>query len=161
PPLLGAPGRVTRVVLGVGCLALLVTPALMAVSQGQLNRSVNALKRGDCAQAIDAGLESAKAMRSRPEPLQVIGYCDSRLGEHDLAERVFRRATRVEPGNWQSWYGLALVRGAAGADPRPAAARALELNPREPLARDAVRRFRTGDPRQWKRRALSARLPIL
>jgi Flp pilus assembly protein TadD len=90
-----------------------------------------------------------------------VGYCDSRLGRHDLAQQLFRRAAEVEPGNWQSWYGLALVRGAAGRDPRSAAARALELNPREPLARDAVKRFRTKDPRKWKRRALGARLPIL
>jgi hypothetical protein len=52
------------------------------------------------------------------------------------------------------------VRGAGGKDPRAAARRAHELNPRSPLTEDAVKAFRTNDPRKWRRRALSARLPL-
>ena len=47
-----------------------------------------------------------------------------------------------------------------GQDPRAAANRALELNPREELAKYAARRFNTDDPRQWERRARGAPLPL-
>jgi hypothetical protein len=65
-----------------------------------------------------------------------------------------------DPENWELWYGLALVRANAGEDPRPAARTALRLNPKGPLARDAVKRFDAADARKWKRRAQRARLPI-
>jgi hypothetical protein len=45
-------------------------------------------------------------------------------------------------------------------DPRPAAKRALELNPLEPLAVDAVRHFNTRAPAKWQREALQSPLPL-
>jgi O-antigen ligase len=155
------PPRFARVVLGAGLLVLLVPAGAMALSQWELNRSVERLKSGDCAGAIDAALASGKALPVRPEPFEVLGYCDVKIGRADLGVQMLEAAVEREPDNWMFHYGLALVRGAAGQDPRPAARRALELNPREELARDAVRRFRTDDPREWRRRAIAARLPIL
>jgi O-Antigen ligase len=154
------PRRFTRVVLSVAVLALVVTPALMAVSQGQLNRASEAFERGDCGEAIDAGLAAARAVPVRPEPLQIIAYCDVRLGQEDLAVRVMRGAVERDPRNWRTHYGLAVVRGAAGLDPRPEARRALELNPLESLARETATLFRGANtPKAWRRRALRARLP--
>jgi Flp pilus assembly protein TadD len=97
----------------------------------------------------------------RPEPYQVLGFCDSRAGENKLAISMLRTAVAHDSGEWESYYGLALVQAAAGQDPRVAARRAFELAPHEPLAAEAVQKFRTNDPRKWERRALSARLPIL
>ena len=42
---------------------------------------------------------------------------------------------RRDPADWEYRYALALVRGAARRDPRPAAADALRLNPKQPEAR--------------------------
>jgi hypothetical protein len=64
-----------------------------------------------------------------------------------------RRAVDRDPRNWEYRYGLALVRGSAGLDPRAPAREALRLNPNEPRAREAVRRFRTDEPRRWRREA--------
>jgi Flp pilus assembly protein TadD len=95
-------------------------------------------------------------MPARPEPWEVIGYCDARLGHSALAERAFDNAIRLDGDNWQLHYGLALVRAAAAVDPRPAAREALRLNPRGVLPRDAVRRFATSSPATWRAHARSA-----
>jgi O-Antigen ligase len=156
-----APGRFTRVAVGVCCLALVAPAALMAESQRKLNESVNALKRNDCSAAVDAALASSNALSVRPEPFEVLGYCDVRLGQAQLGVQMLEAAVRRDPDSWERHYGLALVRAAAGLDPRAEARAALELNPLDPLALRAVRVFRTSDREDWKRWARSARLPIL
>lgn len=155
-----APANTLRVALAIACLALAVTPALMAVSQARLNEAVASLQRDDCNTAIDAALGSLQALPARPQPFEVLGYCDARLGLNDLAIGAMRSGIDRDPENWELYYGLALVRADAGLDPRPAAREALRLNPLGDLPRDAVRRFSTDDPQKWKRRAQRARLPI-
>jgi cytochrome c-type biogenesis protein CcmH/NrfG len=116
---------------------------------------------GDCRGAIDNALASLEALRSRAEPFEVLGYCDSRLGLDELAVDAMEQAVRRDPRNWEMHYGLALVRGAAGLDPRAAARRALELSPDNLLAQEAVEQFEsTRDPRAWERRARRAHLPL-
>jgi hypothetical protein len=137
-----------------------VTPGLMAVSQARLNSAVSAFERGDCGSAIGSALDSLKVMPSRPQPFEVLGYCDARLGQDRLAIGAMRSGIDRDSHNWELWYGLALARANAGLDPRPAARAALRLNPLSPLARDLVRRFDTSSARKWKRRAQRARLPI-
>jgi hypothetical protein len=155
------PASLTRVVIALGCLVLAVTPALMAASQARLNDAVAAFEGGDCGSAIDSALGSLDTMPSRPQPFEVLGYCDARLNQHRLAEGAMRSAIDRDPHNWELHYGLALVRADAGSDPRAAARAALRLNPQSPLARTAVRRFgTTNDPQKWRRRAQQARLPI-
>jgi hypothetical protein len=74
---------------------------------------------------------------------------------------MMRNAVDRDPNNWVYHYGLALVLGAEGRDPRPAIAEARRLNPREPRAIEAEEAFAsTNDPEKWRRRALKARLPI-
>ncbi|MGI8660164.1 MAG: O-antigen ligase family protein [Thermoleophilaceae bacterium] len=155
-----APFRLVRVVAALGVLVLAVTPAVTVMSQVRLDDAVAAFERGDCSAAIDSALGSIDALRLRAEPYTIIGYCDIRRGETDLALQAMRNAVERDPGNWETHYGLALVRAAAGLDPRTQAATALRLNPLEQRARDAVRLFRGDDPRKCARRALEARLPI-
>jgi hypothetical protein len=131
----------------------------MLVSQHRLNASVQAFERGDCRRAIDAALGSIDAMPVRSEPYELVGLCDAGLGFGELSVRALEAAIRRDPEHWKYRYGLALVRAAAGQDPRPAARQALRLNPREQLARDGVRRFATDDRQEWVRRARSAPLP--
>ena len=52
--------------------------------------------------------------------------------------------------NWNYSYGLAIARAENGLDPRPAAARALRLNPLQPIVKDEVAAFATGGPRSWE-----------
>jgi hypothetical protein len=73
--------------------------------------------------------------------------------------REMSTAVERDPEDWEFRYGLALVRAAAGRDPRPAARATLRLNPRGLLAHDLVRRFRTGSPPAWKEAADAAPLP--
>ncbi|HVW48651.1 MAG TPA: O-antigen ligase family protein [Solirubrobacterales bacterium] len=156
-----APQRFARVALGIGCLVLVVSPALVAISQGLLDTSVRKLQAGECEGASKDALDAIHVLSVRPEPYQVLGFCDARGGQDALAVQMLETAVARDKGEWESYYGLALVKAAAGQDPRPAARRAYELAPLEPLAREAVEMFRTPDPQKWRRRALRARLPIL
>ena len=72
-------------------------------------------------------LDSLKAIPSRPQPFEVLGYCDARLGLDRLAVGAMEGGVDRDPENWELFYGLALVRADAGLDPRPAARQALRL----------------------------------
>lgn len=156
----GDPPNTLRIVAGLAVLLVTVTPARVFLSERPLRDAAQAFSRGDCPRAIDRSLDSVSMLASRAEPFAIIGFCDVRLGYPDLAIRAMENALARDPLNWEYHYSLALVRGAAGRDPRPAARRALALNPRSTLARTAVRRFATPNAEAWRRRALSARLPV-
>jgi tetratricopeptide (TPR) repeat protein len=154
------PARVPRLAMAIGALALIVSPVLIALSQARIDSAVAELKKGDCAAASSDALSAVHLVSARPEPYQLLGFCDSRVGQHQLAIQMLQTAVDEDPKNWESFYGLALVEGAAEQDPRPAAREALRLAPNEPLVRNIVARFRTADPQAWRRRAIGARLPI-
>lgn len=156
---LRAPGRVARIVLGLGCLVLALTPFQVLRSQAALDDAAVAFDARDCRRTIDSALASLSATRSRPEPYLLLGYCDTRLGLHDLAVRNMELAVDRDPQSWHAWYGLAVARGAAGQDPRPAARRAQQLNPFDPLAAEAVEAFKSSRPRVWQRRAVELKVP--
>ena len=158
-PMLRAPGRVPRIVLGLGCLVLALTPFQVLRSQAALDDAARAFEARDCRRTIDSALESLRVARARPEPYQLLGYCDSRLGLHDLANRNMELATERDPDAWQVWYGLAIARAAAGRDPRPAARRAQQLNPLDPLPTQALEAFAPSRPRVWRRRAFELPIP--
>jgi hypothetical protein len=65
-----------------------------------------------------------------------------------------------DPGSWEYRYGLAIVRAAAGQDPRPDIAAALRLDPLEPALQAAAVSFAATNPMTWKRGATSAPLSI-
>jgi hypothetical protein len=154
------PAPLTRIAAAIGCLILAVTPALAALSQERLDKSVAAFRRDDCTTSADAALDSIGFLSVRPQPYEVLAYCDVRAGRPRLAIAAVEKALARDPESWEYHYGMALVRAAAGLDPRPQAARALRLNPESPLTQDAVRRFATGDPAKWRTRASGARLPF-
>lgn len=155
------PAPLTRIVAALGCLLLAVTPALAALSQAQLDRSLAAFRRGDCPATIDSALSSISSLSVRPQPFELLAYCDVRAGRTDLALKAMQRALARDPDNWEYHYGLALVRGSAGLDPRPQVRAASRLNPLSPLTQAAAKDFRTDRPRDWRRRATAARLPIV
>ncbi len=148
-----------RAVVAVACILLSAAPLQMAVSQRRLNDGVNALLAGDCPRAIEAASAAAAALGSRPEPLEVQGLCLSRLGEDAAAVRGLEAAVERDPRSWELHYELALVRGAAGLDPRRAAGVARRLNPHSPLTQLAARVLTGTRPAVWRRQA--ERLPIV
>ena len=93
----------------------------------------------DCRTGIDAALDATERFGTRPEPWQILGYCDARAGQFELARRAMDAARSRDPDNWQLAYGQAIVYGVSGLDPRPFAAEALRLNPLDPRARALVR----------------------
>ena len=152
------PGRLPRIVAALACLLLALTPGLVLASQGPLNRSIRAFKQGDCRTAIDAALDSRDALGARAEPYEILGYCDARAGQNELAVRAMKAAQARDPRNWQYAYGLAVVQALAGEDPRPAARLARRLNPLETTAQDLERGLRSESPE--RRRRVAARAPV-
>jgi len=97
----------------------------------------------------------------RPEPYEIIGFCDI---EHGLPRRgvvAMQRAVHYDPGSWETYYTLAIAQASAGIDPRPAAERALRMNPQEPLTQEAVREFNSTSPLEWVNRAAIVRASAL
>ena len=152
------PRRLTRVLASLACLLVAMTPVTVAFSQLRLDRGVRAFDRGDCATATDAALSSLDALPVRAEAFELLGWCDARAGQLELAADAMRAARRLDPGNWHYTYGLAVVQARAGEDGRPAAKLAQRLNPLEPLTRTLVRDLRTES--RARRRAVAAKAAI-
>ena len=151
--------RVGRVAAALACLVLAVVPFKLIRYERALSTATTAFYAGDCGTGIDRALDAAEAERSMPGAFELLGYCDVRLGNGVLAVRNLQHAVTRDPDSWEPRYGLALVLGAEGRDPLPAARQALARNPREPLARQAVRAFARGGPRHWERVARRLLLP--
>ena len=157
-----SPGRLTRVTAGLGCLLLMLAPVSVAASQRALDNGTAAFKRGDCAGAVDGALDSLDALGVRPEPFELLGYCNLRAGREDLAVRAFVSARARDTKDWQYAYGLAVAQALEGTtDPRPAARLARRLNPRDVRTRELAAALARGDgPRRWARAAARARIPF-
>jgi len=154
-----APSRVTRVAIGLGCLLLAATPALVVSSQPALGDARSAFVRGDCGTAVDRALGSLETLRVWPEAYEILGYCNLRGGATELGVRSMRAAHERDPEDWQFSYGLAVAQALAGDDPRPMAELAARQNPREELAADLARRLRSAPPDRWPRIAAGADIP--
>ena len=150
--------RLLRLVVALGCLVLALSPLALWRSQQRLEDAANAFRAGDWPATVDASLDSLEAVRARAEPWELLAYANVKLGQPRLAIGAAEAAVARDPDSWEYRYALALVRGAAGQDPRPAAREALRLNPTQPHAIAAVKAFRTRDPAVWERRA--RRLPL-
>jgi O-antigen ligase len=150
------PVPAARIAIGLALLAGTVAPGVLIVSQGRLDDAAAAFERGDCRAAIRRAVESIEALEIRPEPYEALGFCQVRRGNPELAVSALERAVERDPDNWEFRYGLALMRGAAGLDPRRAARGAWRLNPRDELTVGLLRELRRGDRRRWRR--LTSRL---
>jgi O-Antigen ligase len=155
------PGNNSRMVLGLLCLATLVTPALIIGSQNRLEQAESALYTANCAKADSAALSSIGWLDIRPEPYEVLGLCDVKRGRPRLGVAAMEQAVRRDPGSWETYYTLAIAQAAAGVDPRPAAQRALRMNPLDPLTRQAVKALGGSSPAEWVKRAPAVRAAAL
>jgi hypothetical protein len=148
-----APDRSVRLTLGLLCLAGVVLPVLTIGSQGQLGRAERALYASNCTAASSAALSSIGWLDVRPEPYEILGFCDVQRGLPRLGVAAMRQAVHWDPGSWETYYTLAIAQAAAGIDPRRNAERALQMNPFEPLTRQAVRELQVSSPTEWVKRA--------
>ena len=145
---LGARRGSARVLAGLACLLLAVTPWLLLRSQSDLEAASAAFHRGDCRAAIDDALPSRDALSVRAEPFELIGYCDLRVGRERAGGPGVRGRAQARPGQ------LALrLRPRRSPGPAPGRTRVREardarrLNPREPRGarpRGRVRAMRAG-----------------
>jgi O-Antigen ligase len=153
--------RAPRIVLAGVCLAAVVLPVLLIGSQSRLSQAERALYASNCTKADAAANSSISWLGVRPEPYEILGFCDLQRGLPTLAVAQMRQAVRRDPSSWERYYALALARASAGIDPRPAAARALQMNPHEPLTRQAVVALRGASPTRWVREARGVRAAAL
>jgi hypothetical protein len=131
----------------------------VGLSQRHLEQALASFNDGRCERSIESSLAAVEVLASRPEPFELLGFCDVRRARPRLGVRMLEAAVRRDPGSWEVHYGLALVQGAAGLDPRAAIRRTYELNPED----ERVNRARAvlGSPtrRVWMRR--SRQLPLV
>ena len=149
-----------RVPLAVGLVLVAVTPVLIAISQGRLVSAAQSFGTGDCEAAVPEALDAASVLAVRPEPYEIVGYCQVQRGFPRAGVAAMEKAVDRDEGNWEYHYGLAVARAAAGLDPRPAANRARELNPTEYIVREYARRLGEADPATWPGEADRARAEI-
>lgn len=138
-----------RVPIGLGCLLLAVAPAYVWLSQRKLNAATAAYYSGNCPAAISASRSSISILGVRAEPYEILGYCELQENRPQLSLVAIHRAISLDPQNWNYVYDLALFRAAAGLNPKPAARRALALNPRETLTQQEWQTFSTSPPSRW------------
>ena len=155
------PSANSRMILGLLCLVSVVTPVLIIGSQSRLRDAERALYASNCAKANSSALSSIGWLDVRPEPYEILGFCDVERGLPRRGVAAMQRAVHYDPGNWETYYALALAQAAAGIDPRPAAARALRMDPLEPLTQQEAREFRTSSPTEWVKRAVTVRAAAL
>ncbi len=86
--------------LGLGCLLLAVAPAYMWLSQRRLDQATSAFAQGDCRAATSSALSSISILGNRPEPYEVISYCDIRRNMPDVAIAMINKAISLDPHNW-------------------------------------------------------------
>ncbi len=151
-----------RTLVALGWLVLAVAPLLVSTSYARLQSSGRALQAGNCKRAKQKALSSLSLSAKRPQAYAIVGVCDLQQGFAPAAVAAMGKATEYERQSWENWYWLAVARAAAGQDPRPAARRALALNPLEPLLRQSLKGFEAaGGPRQWEAAAPALRRQAL
>jgi hypothetical protein len=155
------PGHNTRLVLALLCLATVALPVSIIGSQTRLGQAEHALYASDCAAATPAALSSIGWLDVRPEPYEIVGFCDIQRGQPRLAITAMREARSHDPGSWETYYALAIAQASAGTDPRANVEQALRMNPREPLTREAAKQLGGSSPIGWVKHAGVVRVAAL
>lgn len=148
-------------VLLVLAVASLV-PITLIVSERRLETAFAAVRADQCSNAVRVALGARGALPSRPEPYEIVGYCEARAGRLDAAARDMEDAIALDPGNWRYHYGLALVQAADAQDPLAAIEEAQRLNPQDPLVGSTRLRFEAAaarGPAQLRLEAARSYLP--
>jgi O-antigen ligase len=143
------PSHNIRLILALLCLASVVLPVSIIGSQTRLGEAEHALYASDCAAATPAALSSIGWLDVRPEPYEIVGFCDIQSGRPRQAITAMREARSHDPGSWETYYALAIAQASAGIDPRSNIEQARRMNPLEPLTREAARELEGSSPTGW------------
>jgi hypothetical protein len=138
-----------RIPIAAALLVVAVTPALLMLSQYRLQASAKAFDKGNCKTATREAVSSIGILGNRPQPYQIVGYCDIENGRGADAVAAFKKAVEQQPRSWEYHYGLALAQGYAGTDPRLEIAEAGRLNPQEPMVHTAASAFAAKPETAW------------
>jgi hypothetical protein len=153
--------RLPRLVAAICVGVLAITPVIVAMSQTRLETALRQFDANECSSAINSSLSSISALGVRPEPYEIIGYCDIRFGQYQLAEEAMKSAVSRDPENWEMRYALAMADAIQGRSPMPQLVESSRLNPLEALVREELERFDgVKSPAKRKRLAESASLPL-
>lgn len=155
------PTHNTRLGLALLCLATIALPVSIIGSQSNLGQAEHALYASDCTSAGPNALSSIGWLDVRPEPYEIVGFCDLERGMPRLAIAAMGEARSHDPSSWETYYALAIAQASAGIDPRANVQRALHMDPLEPLTREAARELRGSSPTEWVRRAAVVRAAAL
>jgi O-antigen ligase len=155
------PSHNTRLALALLCLATVALPVSIIGSQTRLGQAEHALYASDCAAATPAALSSIGWLDVRPEPYEIVGFCDIQRGQPRPAITAMREARSHDPDSWETYYALAIAQASAGIDPRASVAQALRMNPLEPLTREAAKELRGSSPSGWVTGAVVVRAAAL
>ena len=142
-----------RTPMSVGWLVLAIAPLLIGVSYQRLRVSAADFSAGNCVKARQSAFSSISLLAARPEPYEILSFCDLQLGFPVEGLQAAQKAVHYEPNNWNYRYGLAIALAENGADPRPAAERALKLDPKELIIQDEVAAFSHSGPLGWEQAA--------
>jgi hypothetical protein len=144
-----APSSFARSMMGIGCVLLAVAPTYMWLAQRDLSDAGSAFNAGNCRSATEAASSSISILGNQAQAYEILSYCDLRADKPQLSVTTMNRAVSLDPSDWNYRYGLAIMKAAAGQDPRGAARRALSLNPREPLVQAEFKTLDQAKPPQW------------
>jgi len=64
----------------------------------------------NCRSATSSALSSISILGNRPEPYEVISYCDIRRDMPDMAIAMINKAISLDPNNWHYRYDLTVMR---------------------------------------------------
>ena len=122
--------------LGLRVVALCFLAPVVAVAiaihagQGRLEDARRSLERGNLVSAANEAVAAERWLPWAAEPWQMRGEALLATDDVSGARRALRRASRMDSGNWEIWYDLALVeQGTARSE---ALERARQLNPQSP-----------------------------
>jgi hypothetical protein len=146
-----APSSFMRAMMGVGCLILAVTPTYMWLSQRDLTDALQAYNAGDCHLATRSAASAISLVGVRPEAYEVLSYCDVYADKPTLAITTMEKAISLDPQNWNYRVGLAIMKAAAGQNPRGSARRAIGLNPLDPDVRTEMETLTRSKSSQWSK----------
>jgi hypothetical protein len=139
-----------RIPIAAALLVVAVTPALLMLSQYRLQSAARSFDKGSCRAATHDAVSSINVLANRPQPYQIVGYCDLDSGRVQEAVAAMKKAVEQEPRSWEYHFGLAIAQGYAGTDPRPEMAVAARMNPREDLVKQGTSEYAgKATPTEW------------
>jgi O-Antigen ligase len=153
-------GRRAGILLAVGAIAIAVVAGVGGRSESHVKASMAAFEQDDCARATTEARASLRVVSFRPDAHEILAFCEAAAGESGPAVADIERAVGEDPGNWETHYGLAIVAGATGGDPRAEMARAEALDPKNELPIIGADFFRYDLRRYWVEEAAVDELQV-